>query len=131
MINSAGIADRKPSAKPPYDLGQRTKQYALRIIRLYEALPERGAGHTLGLQILRSGTSVGAHVAESAFAKSRADYTCKLDGAMQELQETRYWLAILSESGMVKPSRMKALEGESAELMAICVSIVKKTRHTK
>jgi four helix bundle protein len=110
------------------DLASRTRAYALRIIRVYEALPKTGVGQTIGRQLLRSGTSVGAHIAESCHAKSRADFTCKVDGAMQELEETIYWLDLLSESGTVKPNRLSALKAESRELMAIFVTLAKKTR---
>ena len=113
-----------------HDLGIRTRAFALRIIRLYNALPKTGSSQIIGKQLLRSGTSVGAHVAESSRAKSRADFTNKIDGAMQELEETIYWLDLLGESDSVKVSRLKLLKDESSELMAIFVSIVKKTRHT-
>ena len=74
------------------DLRERTKQFALRIIRLYSALPQRGASLVLGNQILKSGTSVGAHYREAQRAKSNADFISKVEGALQELDETTYWL---------------------------------------
>lgn len=110
------------------DLRVRTRAYALRIIRLYQALPKTAAAPIIGKQILRAGTSVGAHVADASRAKSRADFTNKIDGAMQELEETLYWLDLLAESGIVKSVKLKALADESSELMAIFVSMVKKTR---
>ncbi|MDD5088110.1 MAG: four helix bundle protein [bacterium] len=110
------------------DLGVRTQAYALRIIRLYQALPKTGVGGVLGKQLLRSGTSVGAHVAESGRAKSRADFTCKIDGAMQELEETLYWMELLAEAGVIKIEKLSGLMDESNELMAIFVSMAKKTR---
>ncbi|RPH92718.1 four helix bundle protein [candidate division KSB1 bacterium] len=116
------------SALHAHDLRERTRAYALRIIRLYQALPKTGASPIIGKQILRAGTSVGAHVAEASRAKSRADFTNKIDGAMQELEETLYWLDLLAGSGIVKPVKLKALADESSELMAIFVSMVKKTR---
>jgi len=71
------------------DLKQRTKTFALRIIRLYSALPRRGDAKVLGNQILKSGTSVGAH-REACRAKSDADFISKVEGALQELDETSY-----------------------------------------
>jgi len=70
------------------DLRQRTKKFALRIIRLYSSLPRRGDGQVLGGQILKSGTSVGAHYREACRAKSNADFVSKIEGALQELDET-------------------------------------------
>jgi four helix bundle protein len=129
MANSDGRADAADGRQQPKrDLGVRTRAFALRIIRAYEALPKTGVGQTIGRQVLRSGTSVGAHVAESTHAKSRADFTCKIDGAKQELEETVYWLDLLSDSGAVKSNRLAALKAESRELMAIFVTMAKKTR---
>ena len=123
------MAEKNPSEKKQ-NLGVRTRAYALRIIRLYNALPKTGVSLVIGKQLLRSGTSVGAHVAESSRAKSRADFTNKIDGAMQELEETIYWLDLLGESGSIKMNRLRLLMDESSELMAIFVAMVKKTRHT-
>ena len=72
------------------DLGERTKQFALRIIRLYTALLTRGVGPVLGTQTLKAGTSVGAHYREAQRAKSDADFISKIEGALQELDETAY-----------------------------------------
>ena len=73
------------------DLKHRTKQFALRIIRLYSALPRRAVGGVVGLQLLRSGTSIGAQYREAQRAKSDADFISKIEGALQELDETQYW----------------------------------------
>jgi four helix bundle protein len=69
------------------DLRQRTKQFALRIIKLYLAVPSKGAGFVLGPQLLKAGTSVGAHYREACRAKSNADFISKIEGALQELEE--------------------------------------------
>ncbi len=73
------------------DLKTRTKEFALRIIRLYSAMPNTTASQVLGKQILRSGTSVGAQYREGVRAKSDADFINKLEGSLQELEETSYW----------------------------------------
>ncbi|MBU0509050.1 four helix bundle protein [bacterium] len=112
------------------DLRKRTKAFALRIIRLYAALPKQSAVQILGRQVLRSGTSVGAHIAEANFAKSRADFINKLEGALQELEETRYWLELLLEGEFVKPARLKPLTEETGELIAILVTIVSRSRRS-
>jgi four helix bundle protein len=116
-----------PAGKP--EIRIRTRQYALRIVRLYTALPKTVVAQVIGKQILRSGTSVGAHVAESNRAKSRADFVNKIEGAMQELDETVYWMDLLVESGLVKAAKLAALSAESSELMAIFAAMVKKVRH--
>ena len=82
------------------DLRERTKQFALRIIRLYTSLPPKGVTFVLGGQILKSGTSVGAHYREAQRAKSNADFISKIEGGLQELDESTYWLELLSESGL-------------------------------
>ncbi|MFL3657223.1 MAG: four helix bundle protein [Opitutales bacterium] len=80
------------------DLKIRTKEFSLRIISMYAALPKSTVGQVIGKQILRSGTSVGAHYREASKARSTAEFVSKLGGAQQELKETAYWLELLSES---------------------------------
>lgn len=70
------------------DLKTRTKKFALDIIRLYSALPKRTEAQVIGCQMLRSGTSVGAHYHEAQRAKSNADFISKIEGGLQELEET-------------------------------------------
>jgi four helix bundle protein len=110
------------------DLKQRTKTFALRIIKLYSALPRRGDAKILGNQILKSGTSVGAHYREACRAKSNADFISKVEGALQELDETAYWLELLGEAEILPFSRLQALHDEAEELIAILVTIVTKVK---
>ena len=79
------------------DLKRRTKTFALRIIKLYSALPRRGPAQVLGIQVLKSGTSPGAHYREATRAKSDADFISKIEGALQELDETQYWRELIGE----------------------------------
>ena len=74
------------------DLKMRTKKFALRIIRLYSAVPKTTEAQVIGKQLLRSGTSVGAHYRESTRARSTAEFISKLEGGLQELEESAYWL---------------------------------------
>jgi four helix bundle protein len=106
------------------DLKDRTKGFALRIIKLYSALPKHGAGQVLGNQILKSGTSPGAQYREAQRAKSDADFISKIEGALQELDETIYWLELIGESGIVPERRLQPLLNEAEELIAIFVTIV-------
>ena len=85
-------------AEDRQDLRRRTKEFALRIIKLYVALPKSAEAQVLGKQVLRSGTSVGAHYHEACRAKSDADLISKVEGGLQELEETIYWLELLSEA---------------------------------
>ena len=112
-------------AHDPTDLKNRTKTYALRIIKLYQALPKSGEAQVLGKQILRSGTSVGAQYREACRAKSPADFINKMEGSLQELDETGYWLELLSESKIVPAERLVDLQKENDELIAIFVTSVK------
>jgi four helix bundle protein len=113
---------------PPPDLRTRTKQFALRIIRMCAALPSRVDAQVLGKQALRSGTSIGAHYREASRAKSDADFISKLETALQELDETAYWLELIMESGLLAPERVQPLLMETNELIAIFTTIVKKRK---
>ena len=115
--------------KENQELRTRTKNFALRIIRLYTSLPKTTQAQILGKQVLRSGTSVGAHYREACRAKSDADFVSKMEGALQELDETAYWLELLVESGIVKAARLKPLMQETDELIAIFVTIVNKVKN--
>ncbi|HEY6243484.1 MAG TPA: four helix bundle protein [Pyrinomonadaceae bacterium] len=110
------------------DVRQRTKQFALRIIKLYVSLPARGVTSVLGTQVLKAGTSVGAHYREAQRAKSNADFISKIEGALQELDETTYWLELLADGNIVKASRLESLRQEAHELTAILVTIAKRVK---
>ncbi len=110
------------------DLSERMKQFALRIIKLYTALPKRGAAQVLGSQVLKSGTSPGAQYREAKRAKSDADFISKVEGALQELDETQYWLELISEGNIVSAKRLEPLHQEAEELIAILVTIVKSVK---
>jgi four helix bundle protein len=110
------------------DLRTRTKAFALRVIHLYAALPKTTEAQVIGKQLLRSGTSVGTHYREAQRAKSDADFINKIEGGLQELEETAYWLELLMESGIMTEERLKPLYAETEELTAIFVSMVKKVK---
>ena len=111
--------------KTPSDLRVRTKEFALRIIRLYRALPKSGEASVIGKQILRSGTSVGAQYREASRAKSPRDFISKMEGSLQELDETAFWIELLTEADIVPKERMSFLEKETNELIAIFVASIK------
>ena len=101
------------------DLRVRTKEFALRIIRLYTTLPKTTEAQVMGKQVLRSGTSVGAYYREASRAKSDADFVNKIEGALQELDETAYWLELLVESGIVKAEKLESLKLQAETLEPI------------
>jgi four helix bundle protein len=111
------------------DLKDRTKSFALRIIKLYTALPKSSEAQVLGKQVLRSGTSVGAQYHEAQRAKSDADFISKVEGALQELEETIYWLELIVESSIISEERLKPLHSEAEEIIAMLVSIVKAVKN--
>jgi four helix bundle protein len=118
--NSGEISDREKKIR---DLKKQLKQYALRIINLYESLPKTGAVHVITHQLVRSGTSPGAQYYEACRAKSNADFISKIEGALQELDESSYWLDLLIEGNFVTENKLKPLCDETNELISIFVTM--------
>ncbi len=115
----------------PTGLRNRTKAYASRVIKLYQLLPKSGEAQVIGKQVLRSGTSVGAQYREACRAKSPADFISKMEGSLQELNETGYWLEILAESGIVSIEQLAEIQKENSELTAIFVASVRTAKKNK
>ena len=111
------------------DLRQRTTSFALRIIRLYGALPKSTEAQVLGKQVLRCGTSVGAHYREACRARSNAEFISKIEGGLAELEETAYWLELIAQSSIIAESRLKEIVGEVNELTAIFVACAKNAKN--
>jgi four helix bundle protein len=118
-------------AEDKRDLRVRTKDFALRIIRLYTALPKTTEAQVISKQLLRSGTSVGAHYREASRARSTAEFVSKMEVGLQELDETDYWLELLEEGGIVSAERLANLRSEINELIAIFVASVKTAKQSK
>lgn len=113
------------------DLRKRTKQFALRIIRVYGSLAEDTVSQVIGKQMLRSGTSVGAHYREATRARSNKEFISKIEGGSQELDETLYWLELLIEGEVIPASRLDDLMNEADELLAILTASAKTAKkHT-
>lgn len=111
------------------DLRHRTKAYASAIIRLYVALPRRRKEvEVLGHQLLRSGTSVAAHAREASRARSDAEFCSKLDGLLQEADESQLWIELLREDCEIQNERIDWLHKETSELLAIFTAMVSKLR---
>ena len=103
----------------PEAMRERTKQFAVRIIKLYQSLPEHGASQVIGMQVLRSGTSIGANYRAACRARSRAEFISKLGIVVEEADETMYWLELLIETSGIKPEKLDPLRTEAKELTAI------------
>jgi four helix bundle protein len=110
------------------DLKIRTKDYALSVIRLFAELPKKTETQIMGRQLLRSGTSVGAQYREATRAKSNLDFISKIEGSLQELEESEYWLELLGESEFCPTDRLTGVKKETGELKGIFVSIVRNTK---
>ncbi len=112
-------------------LRDRTKQFALRVVRLYTSLPMTTLAQTLGKQVLRSGTSVAANFREASRARSSAEFVSKLGIVEQELDETALWLELLEESGVFPKEKLAALRSEADELIRIVVASLRRSKTKK
>ena len=109
-----------------YELRERTKHFALRIIRLYGALPKTTEAQVIGKQLLRSGTSVAANYREASRARSDAELTSKLSIVEQELDESLLWMELIVESGIVAEVKLSELRDESEELLRMTVASIRR-----
>src|SRR4051794_41186114 len=91
------------------DLKRRTKDFAIRIIRLCSTLSKAGPPNVISKQLVRCGTSIGAQYREACRSRSVAEFISKIESAAQELDETMYWMEILVDSGIVRPARLSLL----------------------
>lgn len=111
-----------------FDLRIRTRELALRIVRLFGALPKSTEVQVLGKQLLRSGTSVGANYREAFRARSKSEFIAKMGDCLKELDESCYWLDLLAGAGIVSSARLEPLLDEANQLTAIFVTIIKKAK---
>src|SRR5437868_14769061 len=100
----------------------RTKHYAQRVIKVCESLPERWIARTLGMQLLKSGTSVGANYRAVCRAKSTADFLNKLKIVEEECDESLFWMELLTDNNLIQAKRLESLWREGSEIMAIIVA---------
>jgi four helix bundle protein len=106
----------------------RTKQLALRVIRLVESFPTTKTADVIGKQLLRSATSVGANDRAACRAKSTADLIAKLSIVEEEADETLYWLELLIESRLITVEKLNNLMQETSEILAMTVASIKTLR---
>jgi len=112
----------------PDELKQRTRQFALRVIKLYTALPRTGVGDVLGRQLLRAGTSVGANYRAACKSRSRAEFAAKIGLVEEEADECVYWIDLLIESGLMPRTKVESLQKEAVEIVAIAAASRKTAR---
>jgi four helix bundle protein len=111
--------------KSGQDIRERTFELAVRVVRLCQHLDEKpGVGRTLGKQLLRSGTSIGANIEEAKAAQSRADFIAKCTIAQKEARETHYWLRLLAATEVVPQERIASLLTEAEQMSRIVASII-------
>jgi four helix bundle protein len=120
-------------AQCPQDIRERSLQYSLRAIKLYQALQKArgGAGWILGKQYLRAATSIGANVEEAQAGENRGDFIHKYGIAQKETRESLYWLKLLMLSELVPAERLKPLMKETEELYAVITSIICNAKDVK
>ena len=106
----------------------KSKSFAVRVIRMYQYLCQEKSEFVLSKQILRSGTSIGANVKEAIRAQSRPDFTSKMNIALKEASETEYWLELLQETGYLTDQQGLSMLSECRELLKLLTSIVKSSR---
>ncbi|HUU93824.1 MAG TPA: four helix bundle protein [Phycisphaerae bacterium] len=109
-------------------LRPRTKQFALRTIRVIDALPKTSPAQVIGKQLLRSALSVGANYRAACRARSRAEFVAKMGIVEEESDEARYWMEILTEAGLLKQEQLAPLMKEAGEIAAMVVASIKTAR---
>ena len=97
----------------------RTKQFALRVLKLVSALPKTTEGRALGSQLVRSGTSVGANYRAACRGRSKAEFIAKLGTVEEEADESAYWMKLIIDGGLLPKTKVDALRQEACELPAI------------
>ena len=100
-------------------LKDRTKMFALRVIKMSEVLPRTRAANVITNQILRSSTSLAANYRAAGRARSKAEFVAKMGVVLEEADETVFWLEMLVDNGIVSPTKMKELLSEATQLMLI------------
>jgi four helix bundle protein len=108
-----------PNAMNADDLKKRTKQFALRVLKLVAALPNTVAGKAIGGQLVRSGSSVGANYRAACRGRSRAEFVAKLGVVEEEADESAFWMEMIIEGELLKPKQVEPLLSEANELTKI------------
>lgn len=110
---------------------QKSREFALRIIKFYQYMSVENREFVLSKQVLRSGTSIGANVNEAQEAQSSADFISKLSIALKEARETKYWLDLLHGSGYITDVQYQSIITDTEELIALLTAIIKTKKAKK
>ena len=113
------------------DLKLRTKQFALRVMKLIEALPVNQSGRVIGNQLIRSATSIGANYRSACRGRSKAEFIAKLGISLEEADESAYWLEFIIDGNLLKSELVEPLLNEANELTAILNASIKTSRTNK
>jgi four helix bundle protein len=113
------------------ELRDRTKAFAVRIVRVYRALPYKTDAQVLGKQLLRCGTSVAANYRAACRARSKAEWIAKIGTVVEEADETVFWLEMLSDCEIVRPKKLELLLTEAHELSALFTASQRTGRGTR
>jgi four helix bundle protein len=113
------------------DLKERTKKFAIEIIKIVSEFPKTTVGFEIGKQLVRSGTSVGANYRSSQRGRSRAEFISKLSVVQEEADETVFWLEITQDSGLLSEERVKNVLKEANELTAIFTTMVINSKNNR
>jgi len=108
---------------------EKSFRFAVRIVKLNQYLRTKKKEYVLSKQLLRSGTSIGANIAESQHAQSKADFISKLEIALKETSETKYWLRLMKETGFLSSSEFDSIFPDCVELEKLLVRIIKTTKN--
>ena len=107
---------------------EKSMDFAVRIVRLYQFLCDSKKEFVMSKQVLRSGTSIGANLKEAIRGQSRADFCAKVNIALKEASETEYWLELLYRTDYITKTQYDSIHGDCIELIKLLTSIIKSTR---
>lgn len=110
------------------ELKERTKRFALRVMRLVDALPSSASGRAIASQLVRAGTSVGANYRAACRGRSKAEFAAKLGVCVEEADECGFWLELIAEGSLLPEPKLTELRQEAHELTAIFVSSIRTSR---
>ena len=119
------------SSQKHENLRRRTKQFALRVIRAVQALPDDKVARHIGGQLLRAGTSVGSNYRAACRGRSTAEFVAKLGIVEEEADESQFWMEMLIEADLMPEPKLASLHEEAGEILAIVVSSIKTARRAK
>lgn len=122
------MSEEKGGGPRGQDICDRTRQFALRVVRMYVVISQHPVGRELGKQLLRSGTSIGANTEEAQAAQSPKDFVAKMSIALKEARETRYWFRLLRDSDLFPNTKFEDILDEIEQIIRIIYTIINNAR---